>query len=572
MPNILDATGLQTQSRAELVTYYTAMYQQIYGADINLASDTPDGQMMNIQIQAILDLLDLITQVYNSFDPDNAIGVILDQRIALNGIQRQAGSYTVTPITLINSATVNLYGLDQTAQDVFTISDSASNRWYLMQTYIGLTSGSHVLMFRAATIGKQLTTLGTIQTIVTAVPGVASVNNPSTYLSLGVNEESDALVKIRRQRSVSISSQGYSEGLKAALENLPGVTSANVYENDTDYMNFPDGTPGHTIWVVVAGSGLPADIAQTIYVKRNAGAGMRGIQTYNVLQADGTFFQVRWDNVTLQNVFIFMVVESLDGITPANIGLIRTQIPNYLKPTVNEGMNSNQIGTIVQEIDPNAIVTSVGFSTGLSQQLITENYEDAVSGSFKLDYNGVVTASFINWNDTAAVIQTKIRTLPGLSTAIVTNSGVNPIAILSVDLSTDPYYNVLALFKVVQSTLKKAGAIDLPLNVSLSGQNKINPTQKINQFLIQSSNIVIRPIYFYPSGASTSPGGTIQYFGAGGYGTYTFSIQSDSTGGATIGSSSGLYTAGPNSGVTYLRIRDQIGNTDVVVASVSVVV
>ena len=51
MPNALTATGLVLATQAELLAYYTTQYQNIYGADINLASDTPDGQMMNIQIQ-----------------------------------------------------------------------------------------------------------------------------------------------------------------------------------------------------------------------------------------------------------------------------------------------------------------------------------------------------------------------------------------------------------------------------------------------------------------------------------------------------------------------------------------
>jgi hypothetical protein len=53
------------------------------------------------------------------FDPDNAVGVVLDQRVAINGIQRQAGTYTVTPITVVTSQSVNLYGLDQDVQPVY---------------------------------------------------------------------------------------------------------------------------------------------------------------------------------------------------------------------------------------------------------------------------------------------------------------------------------------------------------------------------------------------------------------------------------------------------------------------
>src|ERR1700743_3678309 len=98
MPNSLSTSGLTTATQAELLAAITASFQSIYGPNINVASDTPDGQIINIFIQSILDVEDLIANVYNSFSPDNAMGVVLDQRVAINGIQRQAGTYTVTPI------------------------------------------------------------------------------------------------------------------------------------------------------------------------------------------------------------------------------------------------------------------------------------------------------------------------------------------------------------------------------------------------------------------------------------------------------------------------------------------
>ena len=87
----------------------------------------------------------------------------------------------------------------------------------------------------------------------TIVLGVTSVNNPTTYTTLGTNQESDSALKLRRQISVSIGSQGYLQGLLGALESINGVSSAFVYENNTGITN-ADGVPGHSIWVIVAGS------------------------------------------------------------------------------------------------------------------------------------------------------------------------------------------------------------------------------------------------------------------------------------------------------------------------------
>lgn len=358
----IGVNGLSVPTQAEILAFYTAAFQTIYGADIDLSPNTPDGQMLNTFIQSILDVQDLLTQINNMFDPDNAIGVILDQRVAINGIQRQAGTFTTTNITIVNNQSINLYGLDQSIQTVYTVADSAGNQWQLQTTQLGLSAGTHVLPFQSAAPGAVLTIPNTITTQVTIVLGVTSVNNPTTYSVLGINEESDAALKIRRQKSVSLSSQGYLAGLLAALLSISGVSSAFVYENDTGTTN-GDGVPGHSIWVIVAGSGAAASIANAIYTKRNAGCGMFGAQSYPVIQPDGTSFLVFWDDVIAETLFIKFIATSIDGVNPPNIAGIQSGLVTSFVPGVNQEVNINQLATLVQAIDSNTLVTSAGFST-----------------------------------------------------------------------------------------------------------------------------------------------------------------------------------------------------------------
>ena len=113
----------------------TAGYQSIYGSGINVGSDTADGQLINIYAQTQADGADLLLQVNASFDPDQAVGVLLDQRCAINGIQRMGGTYTVTNMTIVTSTSVNLYGIDQTAQPAFTVADNQGNQYQLQQTH-----------------------------------------------------------------------------------------------------------------------------------------------------------------------------------------------------------------------------------------------------------------------------------------------------------------------------------------------------------------------------------------------------------------------------------------------------
>lgn len=389
MPNQITAAGLEVKTRAELIAEYTAAYQDIYGPDINLGSDTPDGQMMNIDVQAVLDLEDLLVQINNSFDPDLAIGNILDQRVAINGIQRQAGTYTKTNITVVVDRSLTLPGLDDQAEEadpegtIYTVSDDAGNQWYLLETVSPGAAGTYSYAFRAKNPGAVLTVPNSITIAVTVILGVVSINNPTTYTTLGLNEETDPPLRLRRQKSVSLSSQGYLDGLLAALLNVSGVTAAFVYENDTGSPD-GDGVPGHSIWAIVDG-GEPSDIATQIYRKRNAGCGLFGSETFAITQRDGSTFIVRWDFVTPQDIYIQFDAESINGVDPIDSAAIKAGLVERLAPGVFERVNINQLATVVQEIDPNCLVTNAGFSLSPLGPFTETLLPSAKNRQFRLD-------------------------------------------------------------------------------------------------------------------------------------------------------------------------------------------
>lgn len=561
MPNALTSAGLTTATRTELYDNMSAAMRAIYGNDINLDSDTPDGQMLNIFIQSILDVQDLITQVYNSFNPDNAIGNVLSQRVAINGIQRQGGTFTITPVTVVNSQSVNLYGLDQTAQTIYTVGDAAGNLWELQETVLGVSPGTHIYNFQAAVPGAITTTPNTITVQTVVVLGVVSVNNPTIYTTLGINEESDAALKLRRQISVSLASQGYLQGLLAALENINGVTAAFVYENTTGITD-GDLIPGHSIWVITSGSGAPADIAQAIYTKRNAGCGMKGDQSYTITQVDDSIFTVFWDDVVSINLFIAFTATSLNGSNPPNITGILAGLPLSFVPGVHAEVNINALATDVQVIDTNSLVTNAGFSTGQTQVLTLSGV--AASGTFKINYNGVLSAT-INWNDSIGTIQSKVQAVTGLSAALVTGS----IASQSLHFNLTAIVSVSALIFATANSLVTSAPAAITFAYNEGYSNTLTPSSKQYQFVVSSSNIVITAIVLLPMASSVAPLATVQFSAQGGYGTYVYSISVNNTGGS-INASTGLYTAGALSLLTdTILVTDVFGNTQT--ASVSTV-
>ena len=379
--NYVDDTGLHTQSISELVTQLSDGMKTIYGVDINLDQNSPDGQMINIFAQAVTDLLDAVTMVYNSFNPTVATGVVLDQRCALNGVVRQGASYTRTNITITTDRILTLPGLDTFPNAPFIVSDATGNQFALEVTQT-LAVGANVLEFISLVAGQVETTVNTLTNIVTVTLGVLSANNPTSAISTGVNEETDANLRIRRQQSVSLPSIGYLEGLIGALRNIANVTDVAVYENDTGTTDV-NGIPGHSIWCVVDG-GSNSDIADVIYVKRNAGCGMKGSVTVTVTQINGIAFAVKFDRPVYEDLYIQMVLESIDPAHVIDTTAIKTLLYNGIVYGIYDPADFTAMTTLVKEFDPLAVVLSGGVND-VTSGYTAFKYPSTIQGRWLLD-------------------------------------------------------------------------------------------------------------------------------------------------------------------------------------------
>lgn len=362
MPNQIDASGIQIQSYAEIVNDLingngqVLGFKQIYGPDINTASNTPDGQMINIFALAKEDILDLIVQDYDAKDPDQAVGVALDGLSQLCGIARQGGSYTRIALVVTVSQDLNLNGLDTATP--FTVSDSNGNLFYLIATS-SLTTGANVLNFQSANIGFIQVLVNTITIPITIVYGVLSVNNPTTAYQIGQDQETDAEFRARRQISTSMPSQGYLQSLLAGLNTITGLAEAVVYENITNTVD-ANGVPAHSIWVIVDG-GASADVAEMIYKYRNAGCGMKGSYSYNITQVDGTEFTVYFDRAIYQTLYIQFDIQSISGAA-VDIDSVIAGLQDWTFG-IYDPADTTMLGTKVQEINPDYYITNEGLST-----------------------------------------------------------------------------------------------------------------------------------------------------------------------------------------------------------------
>ena len=365
MPNAIDAQGIQIQTIDEILDElkngtldYPGFYQ-IYGPSINVEPNSPDGQQLNIWAQGKRDILEFTQNVYNSFDPTQAVGTQLDQRCAINGVFRNAGTRTVVNVTVTVDQALVLPGLDTAPTAPFTVADTSGNQYQLIEAYTFSGSGSAALAFQAVDVGPINPTTFAISVIVTVTLGVSNVSNlVGSTVSVGTNEETDAALRIRRARSVSLPSLGFYDGLYGALLGVEGVTSVNLLENVTNTID-ANSIPGHSIWAIVAG-GTDADVAQQIYVKRNAGCGMKGGVSVNITQADGSIFEVLFDRPTSENLWVSMEIHPITGTIDTTY--IKDQILANFSYGIGQTADATAITAFVKGIAPNASVESSGVS------------------------------------------------------------------------------------------------------------------------------------------------------------------------------------------------------------------
>lgn len=318
--NYIGTNGLVTQSLEEIREDLITQFQQIYGTDINLEQNSPDGQWLNILAQEKKDILDLFTQYYNNLDVDRVVGIPQQILYKLNGLTINAYSYSYVYIDITTTQALNVNGISEEELENadatgYTVTDSNGNRWILTtgtsSNTVSLIEGlNQNLRFRAADLGSVTALPNTITIMETIIAGITSVNNPANNYITGNTGESDAEFRIRRNRSVTVASQGFADSIEAQLLNLPNVTQAKVYQNRTNVT--VDGIPANTVWVICEG-GSESDIGRIIYNNIPPGIPMKGTKTATITRPNGSTDIVNYDTGAPTPLYIQMNIKLLGG-------------------------------------------------------------------------------------------------------------------------------------------------------------------------------------------------------------------------------------------------------------------
>lgn len=308
----LGPTGYQAPLESAILAGILSDLDAAFGGNLNLDQSTPQGQWA-VSMAAVLGYAnDLYLQYTNGVDPAFASGRMQDAIARIYFLERSPAIATVV--------TAVCTGLTGTTIPTGSLALASDGNVYASQ-YAGVidAGGTVTLPFICTTTGPIACPIAGLNAIYRTVPGWDSVTNPAAGV-VGQDVETRADFEARRIASVALNAVGVLPAIRAAVLNVPGVIDAYATENNTGSPVTIGGRTlaAHSLYVCVAG-GVPADVAQAIWRKKNPGCAYTGNTTVTVVDNSGYVlpypsYDVTFETADPVRIFIGVNILSSTGV------------------------------------------------------------------------------------------------------------------------------------------------------------------------------------------------------------------------------------------------------------------
>lgn len=284
-----DNNGLQVDTFRDIFQSLSDAYKGIYGQDIDLDQESPDGQRVAIEAQARTDIEAALQWLYSQMDPDFNTGDMQQIIAKLHGLYLRPGSRSQRDLKVTTDRPVLLYS-------GYKIRDQANQGWFVRQD-ITVPAGTTTVTFFAQNFGKVTGLISDTFTQLTPELGIVSITS-DTAVVVGRDEETPEQFRQRRNRSLENPATGSTGAIFAKLAQLAGVTDLNIGENDTKNDDPDTGIPANSIWLVVEG-GAVSEITEVMVKQKGGGTGTKGNVTGRYIESlvrpDGSILQIAHD-------------------------------------------------------------------------------------------------------------------------------------------------------------------------------------------------------------------------------------------------------------------------------------
>lgn len=281
-PIVFTPEGLEVPTESAILAAVLNDIDAAFGGGMNLALETPQGQLASSEAAVIADFNALFAQFVNQVDPDTASGFMQDAIARIYFLTRSPGAPTSVACLCVGSFGTIIPAGAQAA-------DTSGNVYACVDGGEIPVTGNITLQFANVNNGPIPCPANTLTKIFRAIPGWDTINNPTEGV-LGRDIETRAEFEARRIASVALNARGSLQAIFANVFAVPDVIDVYVTENVTN-STVPVGETAydlvaHSLLVSVVG-GDDDSIANAIWRKKDVGCDMNGNVTITVVDSEG---------------------------------------------------------------------------------------------------------------------------------------------------------------------------------------------------------------------------------------------------------------------------------------------
>ncbi len=222
----VESTGVIIADTSEILSGIQTEYRGVFGADLAVTSDTPQGVLIAAEALARVEVVNNNAAIANQINPNIAGGVFLDAILALTGVQR-------TPATQTVVTGVTLTGVAGTVISAGTQAKTAAGDVFATQAIVTLDAdGNGVANFASVIYGAIPCAVNELDTIVTNILGWETVTNPVAGV-LGSSTQSDQAARALRTNTLGFQGVALPVAITSALYAVESVMSLQFLENYT---------------------------------------------------------------------------------------------------------------------------------------------------------------------------------------------------------------------------------------------------------------------------------------------------------------------------------------------------
>ena len=328
-----------------------------FSSGIDTSPESPDGQLVDIMSFELSQAWSELDLVYNSYNPNRAVGDGLRNLGLITGLPYGAATRS--------QATVDLTGTTGTTIPRGSIVADADDNTFTTSFDATIPASVQVV---ATVSGPINVDIGVINVIKSPITGWTGVSNPSAG-RVGAAAQSEVQFRNLRNKTVLRSFTSVEEVIQARLlENL-NIKQVVVINNDDPTLTLPDGTPPQTIHVTV-GEYDPAitdeNIGKVILDTKGLGCPTFGSTSVTVNDNQGNPQTVRFSKAVPVDVFMDIEILFLDEDYAGAETLIRNDLVNHVNSlaTDEDVIWSRLFGIITPYSKAQVNVLNIGKTVG----------------------------------------------------------------------------------------------------------------------------------------------------------------------------------------------------------------